>query len=65
MKKPTNAQLWPKLHWDLCGFVCACLPVLAAMLVRAGVLQTSAAVVATVVAVIFVIVLTWRHTRQP
>lgn len=65
MKKLTNAQLWPGLHWNLCGLVCACLPVLAALLVRAGLLSTSTAVVATVIAVVFAVALTWRHTRQP
>jgi hypothetical protein len=56
--------LWAKEHWHIAGFACACLPVLAAILVRLAVLTERAAVAAVLVAVAYVVFTTWRYTRN-
>jgi maltodextrin utilization protein YvdJ len=57
------AVIWAKEHWHVALFCCACLPVLAAILVSLGVLTERAAVAAVVLAVAYVLALTWRYTR--
>lgn len=64
MNDRKRAVLWAKEHWHIAGFACACLPVLAAILVKLGVLTERAAVAAVFVAVAYVVFTTWRYTRN-
>ncbi len=58
-----RAVLWAKEHWHVAGFICACLPVVGAVLVDLGVLTVRAAVVATLAAVVYVLMTTWSSTH--
>jgi len=64
MKQKTKAHLWPEMHWSACGLVMLCIPVLAQILVHYGVTTPARAIGSTVIAEVFVIVLTWLHTRE-
>lgn len=55
---------WPNLHWNVAGFVCACIPVLAAILVSLGVLSALIATCAAAVAIAYVLFLTWYYARS-
>jgi hypothetical protein len=54
---------WPDIHWHIAGFVCACIPVLAAMLVSFGVLSVFTAVCAAVLAIAYILLVTWYYAR--
>lgn len=64
MNDRKRAVLWAKEHWHIAGFACACLPVLAAILVKLEVLTERSAVAAVLVAVAYVVLTTWRYTRD-
>lgn len=57
---------WPKMHWNIAGFICACIPALAALLVSLKVLSVIAATCAAIVAITYVVLLTWHfsHTSK-
>ena len=65
MNDRQRAVTWAREHWHVAIFVCACLPVIAAVLAWFGVLSERAAWIAIAVSVIYVLVLTWWYTRQP
>lgn len=46
---------WPDMHWNIAGFVCACIPVLALILVSFNVLSEVIAVCAAVGAIAYVL----------
>lgn len=64
MTRKTKAQMWPELHWSACWIVCLCVPVLAKILVYYDLMTPARAISSSVIAVIFVIVMTWLHTRD-
>lgn len=55
---------WPEMHWNIAGFVCACIPVLAAILVSLNVLSEFIAICTAVAAVLYVLLLTWYYARD-
>jgi hypothetical protein len=68
-KKPKNDHRrvhdWPEFHWNIVGFVCACIPTLAAILVSLDVLSVRAAIGAAICAIAYVVGLTWYFALDP
>jgi hypothetical protein len=60
-----RAVIWAREHWHVALFVCACLPVLGAVLVDLHVVTVRGAVAAVVAAVVYVLVTTWKFTHDP
>lgn len=59
-----RAVLWAREHWHVALFACACLPVVAAVLVDLNVMTVRGAVVAVVTAIAYVLVTTWEFTHD-
>lgn len=60
-----KAALWPTLHWQLAGIVCALVVGLALILLYLDVLRAATALAAAVLGIGYVLLLTWRYTRPP
>ncbi|WUR13813.1 hypothetical protein E7V67_001525 [[Empedobacter] haloabium] len=58
-----KAALWPALHWQLAGIVCAVVVLLALILGYFDALSAAAALAAAVLGIGYVLLLTWRYTR--
>lgn len=65
MNDRQRAVIWAREHWHSAIFICACLPVVAGILVWLGILSERAALIAAAVAAVYVLVVTWFYTRPP
>lgn len=65
MNDPYRVAHWPDMHWNIAGFICACIPVLAAILVSLDVLSVVAATCSAAIAIAYVLLLTWHYARRP
>lgn len=65
MNDQKRVRDWPDMHWNIAGFVCACIPALATLLVSLNALSVAVATGAAVIAVAYVVLLTWHLSRRP
>lgn len=59
------AVMWPKQHWQIAGFICACLPFVGLVLVEVGLMSVRAAVAAVTASIVYVLLTTWYYTYDP
>jgi len=59
-----RAVIWSKMHWQIARIVCVCIPILAMILTALDWLTREAAFFAALVAVSYVLLLTWNYTRD-
>lgn len=59
-----KAVTWAKEHWHVAGFICLCLPIASAILVKFGLLNTRVAVAACIASMLYVGLTTWFATRS-
>jgi len=56
--------LWPDEHWMIAKCICVCIVVIALVLTATGIMTGTAAFVAALLAVVYVLLLTRRYTGR-
>ena len=59
-----QAVWWPQEHWHVAVFACACVLIVAALLVDQHVLTVRAALAAAAASVVYVLLTTWQYTHD-
>jgi hypothetical protein len=58
-----KAAYWPEGHWTAAKCVCVVIAIAAVILADSRVLTNRTALIATVIGIIYVLVVTWHYTR--
>jgi len=58
-----KALMWPEEHWTLARVICICVVVLGLALSGLGLVSAPTALIATLLGIVYVLVLTRQYTR--